>query len=125
MEKKYLGLKDISAYNIAFDLSNDVWEIVVSWDYFAKNTVGMQWVRSVDSMSANIAEGFGRYTKKDKIKFYRYCFGSLKESQDWLEKANIRKFISEDQYKYIEGKLSGLPREMNHLIKYTNEKLEI
>ena len=125
MEKKYLGLKDISAYNIAFDLSNDVWEIVVSRDYFAKNTVGMQWVRSVDSMSANIAEGFGRYTKKDKIKFYRYCFGSLKESQDWLEKANIRKFISEDQYKYIEGKLSGLPREMNHLIKYTNEKLEI
>ncbi|MCK4639103.1 MAG: four helix bundle protein, partial [Bacteroidales bacterium] len=26
---------------------------------------------AADSISANIAEGFGRYHKKDKIKFYR------------------------------------------------------
>jgi len=31
---------------------------------FAKDTIGKQFARSVDSISANIAEGFGRYTKK-------------------------------------------------------------
>lgn len=75
MTKKYLQLNDISAYKTAFHLSNYVWEIVVKWDGFAKNTVGVQFVRAVDSIPANIAEGFGRYGKKDRIKFYRYSQG--------------------------------------------------
>ena len=125
MEKKYLDLNDISAYGSALEISNYVWKIIFEWEYFAKNTVGLQWARAIDSMSANIAEGFGRYTKKDKIKYYRYSFGSLKESQDWLEKAYYRKLILEEQYKYIKSALEKMPREINHLIKYTNEKLEI
>lgn len=40
MDDRYLTLDDISAYKIAFDLSNYVWEIVVKWDYFAKITLG-------------------------------------------------------------------------------------
>jgi four helix bundle protein len=75
--KKFLKLNDIEAYRIAFKLSNQVWDIVLKWDYFAKDTVGKQFVKSVDSISANIAEGFGRYSKKDKVKFFRYSFGSL------------------------------------------------
>ncbi|MCF8235719.1 MAG: four helix bundle protein [Bacteroidales bacterium] len=71
MEKKYLQLNDIGAYKKAFYLSNNVWNIVMDWDYFAKDTIGKQFVRSIDSISANIAEGFGRYSKRDKIKYYR------------------------------------------------------
>ena len=82
MEKKYLKLNDIDAYKRAFHLSNRVWDIIIQWDYFSKNTIGSQFVRAVDSISANLAEGFGRYTKKDKIKFYRIAAGSLKESFD-------------------------------------------
>lgn len=36
-----------------------------------------QIINAIDSISANIAEGFGRYGKKDKIKFYYYSFGSV------------------------------------------------
>jgi four helix bundle protein len=59
MEKNYLKLNDITAYKIAYNLSNYVWDIVLKWDYFAKDTVGKQFVRAVDSISANVAEGFG------------------------------------------------------------------
>lgn len=76
-EKKYLKLNDIEAYKISFHLSNYVWDVVLKWDFFAKKTIGTQFVNAVDSISANIAEGFGRYFKKDKVKFYRYSFGSL------------------------------------------------
>ena len=124
-EKNYLKLNDISAYKVSFHLSNYVWDIVVKWDYFAKDTVGKQFARAIDSISANIAEGFGRYNKKDKIKFYRYSFGSLKESLDWNEKAKIRKLLTEEQYNHILEELQKLPRELNHLIKFTNEKLAI
>src|SRR3990172_6148742 len=98
MEKKYLQLNDIDAYKTAFNLSNYVWEIVIHWNYFAKNTVGEQFVRATDSISANIAEGFGRYSKKDKIKFFRYSNGSLKESFDWNQKAKVRKLLSDEEY---------------------------
>ncbi len=123
MEEKYLKLNDIGAYKIAFNLSNYVWDIVILWNYFEKDTLGKQWVRAIDSISANIAEGFGRYTKKDKINFYRYSFGSLKESMNWAQKAKIRKIITAQQYEYIMNELAKLPRELNYLIKFTNEKL--
>jgi len=35
----------------------------------ARKTVGEQFVDAVDSISANIAEGFGRYHKKIKLNF--------------------------------------------------------
>jgi len=123
MEKKFLQLNDIVAYKTAFHLSNYVWDIVVTWDYFAKKTVGCQFVTAVDSISANIAEGFGRYHKKDKIKFYRYSFGSLKESFDWNEKSKIRRLATEEKYGHVFTELQKLPKEINHLINYTNEKL--
>jgi len=69
---KYLQLKDIDCYKRALLLSNYIWELVIKWDWFAKKTVGVQFVEAVDSISSNIAEGFGRYGKRDKSKFYHY-----------------------------------------------------
>ena len=119
----YLMLNDISAYKVSFTLSNYIWQIVIKWNYFEKDTVSKQLISAVDSISANIAEGSGRYGKKDKIHFYRYSFGSLKESQDWIEKSKIRNLISAEEYKYISEILSKLPRESNYLIKFTDENL--
>ena len=121
----YLSLKDLNSYIISFNLSNYVWEIVVKWDYFAKDTIGKQFARSIDSISANISEGFGRYHKKDKILFNRYSYGSIQESISWAEKARIRKLIDEQQYQKITNDLHSLPREVNSLIKFTNDKLKI
>lgn len=84
----------------------------------------MQFVTAIASISANIAEGFGRYGKKDKVKFYYYSFGSMKESLDWNEKAMLRKLLTKEQYQYILKELQELPKEIHHLIKFTNEKLQ-
>ena len=105
-------------------MSNYLWKRITEWDNFAKNTVGIQFVRALDSISANIAEGFGRYGKKDKIKFYYYSFGSLKESLDWNEKSKERKLLSKEDYDYIFKELQELPREIHQLIKFTNDKLK-
>ena len=53
---KYLQLNNIGCYKRAFALSNYVWNIVVKWDWFAKRTVGVQFVTAIDSNSANIYE---------------------------------------------------------------------
>lgn len=121
--KKYLKLNDIEAYKIAFNLSNYVWDVVMKWDTFAKNTLGLQFVRAVDSISENIAEGFGRYSKKDKIRFYRISYGSLFESLDENEKAKKRKLLKTNEYEHIFYELQKLPKSIHHLINYTQSKL--
>lgn len=75
MEKRFLQLNDLTSYSTAFSFSNQLWDVVITWDYFAEDTIGKQFVNAADSISANIAEGFGRYHKKDKIKFYYYSLG--------------------------------------------------
>ncbi len=124
-ESKFLQLNDIDAYKTAFHLSNDVWSLIIVWDYFARDTVGKQFVRAIDSISANIAEGFGRYSKKDKIHFYRYAQGSLKECLDWNEKSRARNLLTEVQYNKIFTELQKLPLLINQLIKYTNTHLTV
>lgn len=78
----YLKITDIDAYNIGFDLSNKVWNLVIQWPYLVQKTIGAQFIDAADRISAYIAEGFGRYHKKDKIKFYHYSLGSTLESID-------------------------------------------
>ncbi len=51
-----------------------MWDIVSAWDSFTGDTIEKQFVRATDSISANIAEGFGRYGKKERIRFYRYAW---------------------------------------------------
>ena len=121
---KYLKLNDITAYKSAFELSNHVWSIIEEWNYFEKDTVGKQFIKAIDSVSANIAEGFGRYGKKDKIKFYHYAMGSVTEALDWNEKSRKRNLINPEQYQYIFSVLQELPKSINSLIKFTNEKLK-
>lgn len=57
-----------------------------------------QMQRSVTSITANIAEGYGRYHYPDKIRFYHQARGSLKEVQNFI-------IVAKD-LDYLEKKLS-------------------
>ncbi|MDT8392756.1 MAG: four helix bundle protein [Bacteroidales bacterium] len=124
METKFITLENYSAYNKSFALSNYVWNIIIHWEYFEKETLGKQFTRAVDSISANIAEGFGRFSKKDKIRFYYYSLGSTHESIDWNKKCINRSIISHEEFIHIKTSLEILPKEINQLIRYTNQKLK-
>jgi len=123
MAKRYLKLEGIVAYKRASELSDYIWKIVSKWDWFNKRTLGVQYVRAIDSIAGNIAEGFGRFHKKDKQKFFHYARGSTYESIHWTEKAKGRG-IGQEEYSHILEELRKLPKEINYLIKVTREKLK-
>ena len=90
-------LEDLEIYRLSEDFGDKIWFIVSDWDYFTKDTVGKQLARSADSISSNIAEGFGRYHYKENKNFCYFSRGSVIESKGWLRKAKTRKLISETQ----------------------------
>ena len=97
---------------------------MIQWPYLAQKTIGAQFIDAADSISANITEGFGRYHKKDKVKFHHYSRGSSLESIDWLNKSINRKLLDNNQYEHIKNELDKLPKAINTLIKYTNLHLK-
>ena len=59
-------------HKLAEELSDLVWYDFDKWNKKVKKTVGYQIIRSSDSIAANIAEGYERYTPEDRKKFYIY-----------------------------------------------------
>ena len=87
---------EMDVYRLAERLSDMVWNAFDGWNAKAQKTMGIQIIRASDSIAANIAEGFGRYSPADRKRFYRYARGSFEETKAWLRKAIRRGVISED-----------------------------
>lgn len=98
-------------------IAEKVWNLVMKWDYFTKDTVGKQFVKAVDSVSANLSEGFGRYFYKENRQFCYYSRGSLFETKTWLRKSFNRKLIEEKTYLSIVADLETIGIKLNNYIK--------
>ena len=81
-----MELKDLEVYNESMEVGQIVWDIVIKWDYFQKDTVGKQYVKAADSIAANISEGFGRFHFADAKKFYYYSRGHFLKQLPGLKK---------------------------------------
>lgn len=97
-------------------LGEDVWEIVKSWDYFGKDTMGKQLIRASDSVAANLSEGFGRYHFKEAKNFSYYSRGSLFETRTWLTKAKNRSYLDDEKYESLIKTIDVIAVKLNNYI---------
>src|ERR1700744_3116711 len=114
----YYNLEDLELYQLTESFSNEIWVIVSGWDYFAKDTVGKQLVRPADSISANIAEGYGRYHYKENKNFCYFSRGSIIETKGWLKKSKVRSLITEENFTLLMDKLQSIHLKLNAYIKF-------
>jgi four helix bundle protein len=122
--EKAVKLEDLEIYQLALEIGEYVWAIVMKWEYFPKKTVGAQFVEAADSISANIAEGNGRYFFKDRKQFCYYSRGSLLETKNWAIKSKNRELISNEEYDALIDKLSTLHHKLNIYIKKLKDQLQ-
>lgn len=109
--------QDLRVYQLAEELADGVWEIVLVWDNLARDTVGKQLVRSADSIGANIAEGSGKYSYNDNRRFVRIARGSLNETQHWLRRAFQRKLLTPEQTTALRTIVDMLGPKLNAYLK--------
>lgn len=72
--------------------------------------------RSALSISANIAEAYGRNHTSEKVHFYYYARGSVTETQSHLEYGKRVGYLREDSVANLDMKLCRLYNELNKVI---------
>ncbi|MBK9391231.1 MAG: four helix bundle protein [Bacteroidetes bacterium] len=112
-----MKLEELKVYSLSMEMSDRIWEIVLKWDYFQKDTLGKQLVRAADSISANLSEGFGRYHYKENTNFCYYSRGSLYETKTWLTKAHNRNLIPDESYELFNSEIDNIGIKLNNYIK--------
>lgn len=116
-KKKYIQIKDLGVYRQALEISNEGWEIYKNFDWQTKKILGDQFIMAVDSIGANIAEGYGRFHYLDRAKFYYNARASLLEAIHWLRLLLKRKIISKEKAEKLADKLEKLSYSLNIYIK--------
>jgi four helix bundle protein len=111
-------LEDLEVYTLSEQFGDEIWFMVIEWEYFAKDTLGKQLIRSADSIGANIAEGFGRYHYKENKNFCYFSRGSLIETKGWLKKAKTRNLITPEHFQDLLQKLETIHIKLNAYIKF-------
>ncbi len=117
-----MELKDLEVYRLSRELSKDAWSVYKSMDWHERKIIGDQWIRSVDSVGANIAEGFGRFHYLDKNRFNYNAGGSLLEAKHWAELIHERKKMDEETFHDFQSKLEKLHYKLNNYINSTKEQ---
>ncbi len=113
---------ELDVYKLSEQLSDMIWDAFDKWTVKAQKTIGYQIIRSSDSIAANLAEGYGRYTPADRKRFYFYARGSFEETKAWLRKALRRKVISsQKQAARYKGIIDELGPKLNAFIKTTKQ----
>jgi four helix bundle protein len=117
-----MDLRDLEVYQLSEKLSDIIWNIVLEWDYFSRDTVGKQLVKASDSIAANIAEGYGRYHYKENKNFCYFARGSLEETKTWLRKSMRRGLINQTKHQELFDIVKKLPKLLNSYIKSIGTK---
>ncbi|HQB36972.1 MAG TPA: four helix bundle protein [Bacteroidales bacterium] len=112
-----MKLEEFKVYQLSMEIAEKIWVIVDSWGYFAKDTVGKQLVRAIDSVAANLSEGYGRYHYRESIHFSYYSRGSLFETKTWLTKARNRKLLKTNDYLLFSQQIDDIGIRLNNYIK--------
>jgi four helix bundle protein len=100
-------------------------EVVITANSFPKEEkflLTAQIKDSARSVTANIAEGYGRYHYQEAIQFCRIARGSLMETYDHLSSALDENYITEGRFTELKEKQEYLLQKINGYISYLKRR---
>jgi len=83
-----------------------------------KHRMKDQMIRASRSITANIAEGFGRHHHQENCQFCRQARGSLSEMLDHINCARDEKYLNDQQYYELRKRLEEVWKVLNGYIAY-------
>jgi four helix bundle protein len=119
MEKKEINdFRDLNVWKACKELRNRSWKIVQSFPGEEKYRLSDQIIRASRSVTACIAEGYGRFHFQENIQFCRQARGSLYELMDHFDVAHDCGYISSKQSEDLIVNIKDCILILNKFIKY-------
>lgn len=118
----YQGFEDLEVWKKARELKIEISQLVKTFPPEEKFRLTDQLIRSTRSINGQIAEGHGRRTWPDRLRFCVIARGSLSETLNHLIDAFDENYIKNEQLNYFRNKISEVEKLLNGYINYLESK---
>lgn len=116
------NFEDLTVWKVALDLAKQVYKLTKNFPKEEIFSLTSQIRRCSSSVSANIAEGFGRRTPADKLHFYQIAYGSLLETKNFLYLSRELGFADSPTLDDLMDSVTRTQKLLNALISSTRKR---
>ena len=117
-----LSVGNLEIWSEAMDIVELTYALTKTWPDAEKYGLTSQTRRAVVSIPANLAEGAGRGTRKEKSRYGRIALGSLYELDTLLQIAVRLGFANPNETVSLRGDLARLAKRLNAYIRHQEEQ---
>ena len=122
--KKIGDFTQLHAWQAARKLRAQLYRLTRSFPDEEKFGLAAQIRRAAVSVTANLAEGYGRFSYQENIQFCRQSRASLFELRDHLTTALDAGYLPRERYRELEGVAMDVIRLLNGYIRSTKKLKE-
>lgn len=106
--------KDIVAWQKSYDYCLYVYKVSANFPEFERFGLRSQFTRAAVSITANIAEGYKKLSRQDKLRFLNISQGSLEECRNYNLLSRDLGYISDEEYNILEEKIEIASKFITH-----------
>ena len=122
MDNEVKSFTDLEVWKSARELRKEIYKIVKNLPEIEKFGLNTQMCRAAVSVTANIAEGYGRFHFKETVQFARHARGSVYELHDHLITCIDQNYIEESVFEEIvKSWIEKTIQLLNGYIRYLNK----
>jgi four helix bundle protein len=114
---KIQSFEQLQVWQETQNLAVNIYEITRKFPREEQFGLTNQITRASSSVSANIAEGFGRNGIKDKLQFYAIAYGSLLETKNFVYLARKLSYINTEQESALINQVTVCQKLLNAYAK--------
>ena len=115
MENRNFSFENLEVYGKIRNLIKDVYSLQKNFPKEERYGLGDQLRRAVVSVSANLAEGSGRNSLKEKMHYVEISYGSLMEVFCELQTACDLEYITSDQFNSLRPQITDIAKMLSGL----------
>ena len=123
-EPKKRGFEDLECYGRALELMARVHDLVKQFPADEKYDLVLQIRRSSKSVTANIAEGYGRYHYLDSLHSFSIARGELNETVGHLINARVLGYVDEPTFRELYELARAAEQLLNGYMSYVRRRRE-
>jgi len=121
-EKGKSGFEDLEFYQLALEVMAKVHEFSKSLPPEEKFDMFSQIRRSSKSVTANIAEGYGRYHYLDSLRAYSIARGELNETLSHLINAKVLNYLEQSAFQDLYALIRKTEQLLNGYMAYVRRQ---